>query len=555
MAKKKLTKVERAAIEAELETLQKEQLKEMERFSSYRENNLCNFFKPFKWQKRLLEGVRKKNITVVTSSNKIGKTGTGANIVISWALGYEPWNEVDKDFKDAVKVNDVYYAPSSLGMKPPVRIVITGEDWKTHIGITLIPELKKWAPKGEYTTKRNEQGVENSWKWKNGSEFMIMCYTQRDELFESFRCNAAWFDEPPPKKKFDGISRGLLLDRGKKLLTMTPLNEPWVLDDLVLSGRNDVFVLDQLLITENEKLYADDYSILREADLSDKQIDTFFEKLLYKDKEKDLPVIDKGRQSETYLQDIGVPDDEIVKLRLLGFIKDVDPSEVLPRIFGVFKSLVGKIIKQFDMGVHWIEPFKIPTDWPVIAMIDFHLNKEQAISFHTVDHHDVKYITKEVWDHLGPEEIADAIIRYKETNNLNLKEAYIDALSKGDTQFMSNRMGTDLEDSFSIIERRLASHGITLMVASKDKDSGIRNIWKGLEGVSGRPTYYIVNTCKQHLFEINRWVYDEDGKPAKENDHFMENWYRVTHVLKYKEPIKTTRNRPRQRSGSGSWMG
>ncbi|MCK5132399.1 MAG: ATP-binding protein [Candidatus Sabulitectum sp.] len=553
-----LSEARKAELIREKEQIEAEMLRDLEALAADKDANLCFHYSPYAWQRRLIEGIRDKNTTVVTSSNKIGKTAMGANIVISWALGYEPWNEVTADYPGAVQARGKYYAPDSLGIAGKRKIVITGEDWKLHIGETLIPELKKWAPAGEYTTKKNEQGVEYIWNWKNGNQFVIMCYTQDDKLFESFRCQGAWFDEPPPKTKYDGISRGLLLDRGKKLLTMTPLAQPWVLDDLVLSNRKDIFVLDRLLITENEDLYKADCDILKESGLDEGNIELFFDKLLYKDKEKDLPVTDKGKSSEHYLESLGMTDENVSRLLLLGFVKDVDPEDVPTRIFGVFKSLVGRVLKQFDMEKHWIEPFPkgVPTDWPVIAMIDFHLNKPQAISFHAVNEQNVKFIIHEIWENLSPEETADAIIRYKEQNVLRMKEVYIDPLSKGDTQYMKNRFGSGLEDSFSIIEKRLAKHRVKLKVASKDKESGIRNVWKELTGTNGLPTYYVFDTCERHQYEINRWVYDEHGKPAKEYDDMMENWYRATLTgLKYKEPVKARPVLPVSNTSDNSWMG
>ncbi len=544
-----------AQIRAELEREEKAQLDDLETLATYKDTHLCYFYRPYAWQRRLLDGIRDKNTTVVTSSNKIGKTALGANIVISWALGYEPWNEVDADYPGAVLVGNKYYGPDSLGIPGKRKIVITGEDWKLHIGETIIPELKKWAPVGEYTTKKNEQGVEYIWNWKNGNQFVIMCYTQDDKLFESFRCQALWADEPIPKSKYDGISRGLLLDRGKKLLTMTPLAQPWVLDDLVLSGRKDVFVLDRLVITENEDLFKADCDILRDSGLNENEIKFFFEKLLYEDKEKDLPVKDKGKGAEHYLENLNMTDDNIARLLLLGFVKDVDPDDVPTRIFGIFKSLVGRVLKQFNREKHWVEPFDIPTDWPVVALIDFHLNTPQAISFHAVNEQGVKFIIHEIWEHLSPEETADAIIKYKKQNTLRLDEVYIDPLSKGDTQYMKNRFGEKLEDSFSIIEERLEDHDIELFVASKDKTSGIKNISKQLTGVIGIPTYYVFDTCERHYHEVMRWVFDENGKPAKEEDHFMENWYRATLTgLEYTKPVQIETNRPTVPGGAEGWL-
>jgi hypothetical protein len=31
-----------------------------------------------------------------------------------------------------------------------------------------------------------------------------------------------------------------------------------------------------------------------------------------------------------------------------------------------------------------------------------------------------------------------------------------------------------------------------------------------------------------HLWQISRWVYDDQGKPKKEHDDFPENMYRFT---------------------------
>jgi hypothetical protein len=44
---------------------------------------------------------------------------------------------------------------------------------------------------------------------------------------------------------------------------------------------------------------------------------------------------------------------------------------------------------------------------------------------------------------------------------------------------------------------------------------------------------------------MQRWIYDENGKPKKENDHFEENLYRFTltgtkyeSVELYKKPLR-----------------
>ena len=237
------------------------------------------------------------------------------------------------------------------------------------------------------------------------------------------------------------------------------------------------------------------------------------------------------------------------------FIKDIDPEDVPPRVFGQFKSLVGRVLKEFEENVHKVQSFKVPTDWPVVPMIDFHLSTPQAISYWACDPQDRTFCVAETWENISSGGIADDIIR-KIKGGMLIRNAFIDPLSKGDTQYMKNQLGTDIEDAYTTISNKLAKHGITLHVASKDKTSGIKNVKDRLRGPNLMPTTYIFDTCERHLHEVQRWVYDDKGKPAKENDHFMENWYRYTLTgTKYKNYTVRPLPKPQKAQGAGGWMG
>jgi hypothetical protein len=526
----------------------------------FKEKNRIFFWKPYPWQAKALNVIREKNTTAAIASNKLGKSALGANLVDSWALGYEPWTRgYDKTLPDAVEVGEKWYRTSSLGIKPPVHIIITGEDWKAHLGRVIVTELKKWSPDGWYTTKKNEQGVEYFWEWYNGSTFVLMCYTQDDDLFESFRAQGAWEDEPPPKSKHVALSRGLLLDNGKTFMSLTPLKEPWVLDDIVLSGRRDVGVIDKLMITDNPDLYNGEVRLLKELGLNELQIGIFFDKLLYEDPVKKTPVIDQGKKAEQYLETIISTDrlEEISKLKILKFIKDIEPENVPPRVFGEFKSLVGRVLKDFDTNTHQVKPFDVPTDWPVTVMIDFHLSTPQAVSYWAVNKQDVHYVIGETWKNMNASEIADDIIKKRKFYGWKIEDVFIDPLSKGDTAYMRNALGTDIKDTYSQIDERLSEHGMTLHVASKDKDSGIKNLQTWLRGVNGLPTMYVFDTCERWIFEVMRWIFDDAQKPAKDGyDHMMENAYRYTLTgAKYSNyEIKPLRG-SRESVSENSWMG
>jgi hypothetical protein len=533
-----------------------------ERIEAFRRANLTFFWQPYPWQDRMLSAVREKNTIAAIASNKIGKTAAVINILISWLTGYEPWSPVAGDHPEAVRVEapggPFFYRASSLGIKPPVNLILTGEDWKLHIGRVLVPELKKWCPAGWYATKKNEQGTEYFWEWFNKSTLTIMSYSQDDDLFESFRAQGVVMDEPPPKTKYAAMSRGLLLDCGKTLLSLTPLKEAWILDDIVLSGRRDIGIVDGLNITDNPDLFKSDHRTLRDMGLDLAQRRHFFDLLLYENKEKGVPVTDQGRGAEKYLESIvsGEALDGISKLKILKFIKDIDPADVPPRVFGQFKALVGRVLKEFDDAVHIIKPFDVPTDWPVTVMIDFHLSTPQAVSYWAIDPHDVHYCIAETWANLSADGIADDIIRKIRRYGWSIEDAFIDPLSKGDTAYMKNALGANIRDTFSILDERLSEHGITLHVASKDKESGIKNIQGWLKGPNRMPTCYIFDTCERHLYEVKRWVFDENGKPSKDcSDHFMECWYRYTLTGAKYEDKQVAPLPQRAFAGTGSWMG
>jgi hypothetical protein len=156
-------------------------------------------------------------------------------------------------------------------------------------------------------------------------------------------------------------------------------------------------------------------------------------------------------------------------------------------------------------------------------------------------------VIDETWGHMSPEQEGDDIIRHQTRNAWRIKEAFIDPLSKGDMAYIKNR-GLDIPDTFTVLKERLWRHGIDLFVATKDKDSGIRNVEKMLEGPNKTPTLFFFRSLDKiqdegHIWEIQRWTYDDNNKPKDENDHFMENLYRMTLTgVKYSKPRRDGEN-------------
>jgi len=488
---------------------------------------------------------------------------------------------VDEFYPGAVKVKGKWYSPSSLGIKPPVRGRLTGNDWTHHLGQTVVNEIKKWFPLHEFRTKNNTQGV--TWFWEHiptGSTLELMTHDQKIDLYESWRGHFWLSDEPPPRDIFNAMSgRGLSDFGGKILIPATPLTQAWMLDELVLTNRSDVAVMEDLCCLDNEISYDHDDRILTEMGLTGKrskhwrdmegQKKEYYHHIMRRDLYIDGakgPPDDKGVSAEKFLLE-NTPESKhelAMKLQFLRKAKDTSLEEKASRFFGLFKRLVGLVVKEFRAATHIIPAFEIPPDYPVVVMIDLHLSKPHAISFFACDKHNRHFAIDEYWINCSPEEIADIIIRKKRVECWNISDVYIDPLSKGDSAYMKNREG-EVEDSFTIISEKLEDDDIYLQTASKDKESGFRNIRNWLEGPNRIPILYFFDSLQSNgsgfhngvLYEIQRLCFDEDGKVEKIDDDFMENLYRYT--LTGTEYTDNTKNlyqtQLAHKGGDTGWLG
>ncbi len=360
----------------------------------------------------------------------------------------------------------------------PVKGRILCSDWEKHASTVIVPELRNWLPEGQYyQPKKNNVGVEYLWEFKTGSTLEIVTNKQDTRDQEGWKGDFVWADEPPERDKYIANKRGLIVSNGLFLLTMTAVSESWILDEIVLNTDPSFASVTEIPIRANP-----------------------------------------------YLTEEGIHSFEI------GLRED----EKIPRIYGGWLNLVGLVWKSFRPDVHLIDDFRIPTDWPVVPMIDWHTKEPIAVGYYAFDPRGNVYVIDELWRNASPEEIGEDIIRKKRRDSLRITEAFIDPLSKGDLSYIKN-MGIDgVRDTFNRLKDKLWYEGIELKVASKDKDSGIKNVEDMLKGLNGLPSLYFFRNAlsriekEGHIWEIQRWTYDEHGKPRDDCDHFMENLYRVT---------------------------
>ncbi len=345
-------------------------------------------------------------------------------------------------------------------------------DWEYHANKVIVPKLKEVLPKGSYDTTRNNQGAEAFWTFPNGSTFELMTIKQDTQSHESSTLHWVWQDEPGPRDKYTANCRALIRHQGIYLISMTAVGrESWMLDEIALNT-------------------GDNYGCVTR-----------------------IPM-----RANSYLTEEAI----------LQYEKDCDELERPARVYGDWLQLTGQVIKNLDYMVHLIDEFPIPAHWPVVPFIDLHLSKKQAISFFAFDPLGREYQIDEVWEYLGPEDIAELIVKKKRQNTWNIKTCGIDPFAKGDANYLKNRYGS-VPDSYSIIEEILDDEGIELFVASKDKDSGIRNIEAALRGINKMPAlFFFREKTKMTIHQLSRWINDERGIPLKQNDDFPENLYRST---------------------------
>lgn len=154
-------------------------------------------------------GENKFFINLFIAANGVGKTAVLCNIIANICFKPNlPWFD--------------YPLYRQFPYVPKGRIISD----TTTVTKTIVPELKKWLPKGRYKANKADKHYESVWNTfdptKSKFEFDIMTYEQDVRQFESATLGFAIFDEPVPEPVWKAtISR---MRRGGIIITcFTPL--------------------------------------------------------------------------------------------------------------------------------------------------------------------------------------------------------------------------------------------------------------------------------------------------------------------------------------------
>jgi hypothetical protein len=260
---------------------------------------------------------------------------------------------------------------------PNVGFIVTAKPHAEGIEKDILPKLLQVVGSRDIVTiKNNSRGVPHKIVWRSGSVSFLMSAEQDDIVFEGTTLHHAWLDEPSRREIFIGLKRGMLTTGGHLWYTCTPLEQPWLYDELYLPGISG----------------------------KDKDIAVF------EGSSDENPKITQGEKEE--------------------FRSRLSEDEIETRVHGRFRHLSGRVFKEYQPEVHRVPSFDIPSHWPVWCSIDPHRNKPHAVLFLAISPQGIKYVCNEIFVKCTIKELGGYILDIG--SQYNLVERLIDTSAQDD---------------------------------------------------------------------------------------------------------------------------
>ena len=401
--------------------------------------------------------------------------------------------------------------PKEARFAYPIKGRIVATDYGKGVGEVIIPFLEEWLDNSLVLRKiRNPLGIPVKWMLKNGSSFDILTYEQSVESFEGWKGHIAWFDEPPPRDKYIATLRGLVDYKGRAWLTLTPLNQPWIYDDIYAKNDKRIFVVS-------------------------------------------TDIRDNPHLSEEAIKD---------------FEANLSEEEKEARLHGRFMHLTGLVYKEFNPTIHICEPVDVKPTWSSFMAIDPHERMPTAVMWFAVDNNDNHYIYDELWlKDMDIEQIAHAIHVQEgsKTPRIRLIDPHNDKdnVAAGGFNIRKELMKYGVYCERANSDPQLGKSRIRQ--ALKPRYSPILK--------TEVPQLRVSRSCPQTIYEFQHYIwedykrhkdeYDLKEQVKKKSDHFMDclryiyNWG-PRYIVQEKEEEEleytgTYTKYPTKRASSGSY--
>jgi hypothetical protein len=240
------------------------------------------------------------------------------------------------------------YNPVTKTFSPvPARIIYL-LDSPNKADDVVLPELQKWHNiRPEQLTKRGRHHT-TAIEYTNGSEIIFFSHSQDFLQFESLEADMVICDEPPPRQVYISLRRA-----GRKkgvkpsyLIIGTPLAAAWL--------RTEV------------------YEPWSRGEFEDGEVECF----------RFGTKVNEHNLADGYMASFGAM---------------LSEKEKRIRFDGEFFDLDGLALAHlWKDGIHDIEPFEVPTDWPCVVAVDPHPSKAHVATLLASDKDGYLYVVKEL---------------------------------------------------------------------------------------------------------------------------------------------------------------
>lgn len=349
-------------------------------------------------------------------------------------------------------------------------------------------KIWKFLPKGFAKGYTNHAGVISQIICTNGSiiDFMSVDAFKRDPLVaESSDYDRVVIDEPCPQSLWKGLSRGLVDRHGQADFAMTSLSEIWIPDKFE-QDPDGVYGPDEI------RPFRDRFSV--RAHIAD----------------------------NPHLTDSAIEE----------FANDLTDDEKACRLAGIPLERSGLIYKEFSHERHVLKD--LPEGWSAWNLpsktcclhvrIDTHPVKPHAVLFAAVGPSCIPVVCHELYVACDADTLCQHIKSYVLLTGCPLASIKVEPAA----------WNPDPATKRASIASYFFRHGLFIQKAPKDLINGIIITKAKLKNLE----VFFVPTLRRVFWEFSRYRYDpETGNPIDEEDHMMENLYRLLiQPLSYFDP-------------------
>jgi len=242
--------------------------------------------------------------TLISGGNRAGKTQLGAQLAVAVAAGKKcEWVQA------WMKLNNI---PDHYIQDNPATVWIAALSYKDALEYQR-PKIDQYLPAMSKKTRWTSQD-RGTVSLPNGGRIVSMSCDAGRESFQGSSAKLIWLDEEPPEPVFEECMLRTVDNRGRCIITATPLKGLTFLYDRFVEEAHDGFNLVQISGLDN-------------------------------------PYISS------------------VKMRKV--VSHLSEASQRARLYGEFTSQSGLVYPEFDNTIHKVKPFEIPDSWEKHRSIDF----------------------------------------------------------------------------------------------------------------------------------------------------------------------------------------